>query len=69
MRLVQLPGTKLWVNPEYVTSVREGPATPSKPDTAVTVVEYEGDAGYRTTTARIYAEVSAVVKLLAGEQK
>ncbi len=59
MRLVELPGIKIWVNPEYVTSVRE--------TVNGTVVEYEGNAGYRTRTATLPIPVEEVVLMLKGE--
>lgn len=52
MKLKQIPGTKVWVNPEYVTSVREHVDTKNQSMKDVrSVVEYEGNAGYRTRTA------------------
>ena len=59
MNLVNLPGTEVWVNPEYVTSVR-------RTIDGSTVVEYEGNAGYRTRTTGTTAPVEEVVALLKG---
>ena len=58
MRLVKLPGAKVWINPKYVTSVR--------PSIHGTIVEYEGNAGYRTRTETIPAPTEEVVALLEG---
>jgi hypothetical protein len=59
MKLVNIPGTKVWVNPEYVTNVR-GIAGGS-------IVEYVGNAGYQTRTTNSTASVEEVVTLLTGE--
>lgn len=52
MKLKQIPGTEVWVNPEYVTSVRKYVDTknPSMKNVR-SEVEYEGNAGYRTRSA------------------
>lgn len=70
MKLVQLPGTGVWVNPEYVTSVR--PYTiagrtgvfSDLQRKAKCEVEYEGDAGYRTRRDVSTATVEEMVLLL-----
>ncbi len=57
MSLVNLPTTKLWINPKYVTSIRQ--------TINGTVVEYEGNAGYRTRTATVLVPVEQVVALFS----
>jgi hypothetical protein len=51
MRLINIPGSTLWVNPEYVTSVGDYQAHRSVDPSYISVVEFEGNAGYRTRTA------------------
>jgi len=66
--LVNIPGTQVWVNPRYVTSVRsvrEGLTDASKVD--VTEVEYEGRAGYRTRTTSTRAGLEEVVAALNAD--
>lgn len=64
--LVQIPGTEVWVNPRYVTSVAPGYA--DGPDTKTTgklvmgvCVQYEGNAGYRTKETSTTASMAAVL--------
>jgi hypothetical protein len=53
MSLIQIPGTDVWVNPAYVTSIRPATVMINGPDRGLTgvEVEYEGHAGYRTRTS------------------
>ena len=69
MKLVNLPGTKVWVNPEYVTSVRQSIPFAHGPDEGRlrVEVEYEGAAGYRTRTTDVFdVPISEVVALIQG---
>jgi hypothetical protein len=72
MRLVKLPGTEVWVNPEYVTSVRQvQPYTNGEHRGQTRVeVEYEGNAGYRTRREDLYGMQAAdVVALIQGDTR
>ena len=69
MRLVNLPGTDVWVNPEYVTSVQQARPYEQGPmqGRSRVEVEYEGNAGYRTKRAELYGVQAAdVVALIQG---
>jgi hypothetical protein len=55
MKLVQLPTTQIWINPEYVTSIRQ--------TVHGTTIEYEGNAGYRTRTETVKVPVEDVISL------
>ena len=73
MKLVKLPGTNLWVNPEYVTSVQDMPVLTSERNVnrhnivgrKRVEVEYEGNAGYRTRHVELLdctaAEIAALL--------
>jgi hypothetical protein len=58
MNLINLPTTKIWINPEYVTSIRQ--------TIHGTVIEYEGNAGYRTRTETINVPVEQIVALFGN---
>ena len=69
MRLVNLPGTDVWVNPEYVTSVHQSTPFAHGPDAGRlrVEVEYEGAGGYRTRTTNVFdVPISEVVALIQG---
>jgi hypothetical protein len=68
MKLVNLPSTNVWINPEYVTSVRPATVMKNGPNAGQTgvEVEYEGNSGYRTRTTDVYGTtVEEVVALLS----
>lgn len=71
MKLVQIPGTQTWVNPEYVTSIHGW-----KPDLPLNTgmenyhseIEYEGNAGYRTRSTISTATPAELAALVNDEQ-
>lgn len=66
MKLVNLPSTNVWINPEYVTSVRPATVMKNGLNTGQTGVEYEGNSGYRTRTTDVYGvSVEEIVALLS----
>lgn len=68
MKLVNLPATNVWVNPEYVTSVRTATVMKNGPNEGLSrvEVEYEGNSGYRTRTTDVYGKtVEEIVALLS----
>lgn len=75
MKLVKLPGTNLWVNPEYVTSVHDIPVLTAERNInrhdmigrKRVEVEYEGNAGYRTRSVELLDCTAAeIATLLMG---
>ena len=72
MKLINLPGTEVWINPEYVTSVRQAKTLINGPNAGrlCVEVEYEGNAGYRTRTTDVYGiPANEVAALIQGESK
>lgn len=72
--LVQIPGTQVWVNPRYVTSVFAGyvsgtrqPEPNSHKCQMGVLVEYEGNQGYRTRETGTLSSMQAVLATLNQE--
>ncbi len=66
--IVRIPGTQVWVNPRYVTSVQAAYCVPSavgQPDQGRTIacvtVAYEGNQAYRTKETPTLSSLSDVV--------